>query len=36
MTAAAEYMLEVGFDAVRAHEDALLARALDGLAASTG
>jgi cysteine desulfurase family protein (TIGR01976 family) len=31
--AAAEYMLELDFDAVRAHEEALLATALDGLGA---
>jgi cysteine desulfurase family protein (TIGR01976 family) len=31
--AAAEYMLELDFDAVRAHEDALLAAALEGLGA---
>ena len=36
VTAAAEYMLEVGFDAIRAHEDALLALAHDGLAAIDG
>jgi cysteine desulfurase family protein (TIGR01976 family) len=36
VTAAAEYMLEVGFDAIRAHEDALMATALDGLAAIDG
>jgi cysteine desulfurase family protein (TIGR01976 family) len=33
VTAAAEYMLEVGYDAIRAHEDRLLALASDGLAA---
>ena len=31
--AAAEYMLELDFDAVRAHEEALLAAALEGLGA---
>jgi cysteine desulfurase family protein (TIGR01976 family) len=31
VAAAAAYVREVGFDAVRAHEDALLSRALDGL-----
>ena len=31
VTAAAAYVREVGFDAVRAHEDALMNRALDGL-----
>ena len=31
--AAAEYMLELDFDAVRAHEESLLATALDGLGA---
>jgi cysteine desulfurase family protein (TIGR01976 family) len=34
--AAAAYVREVGFDAVRTHEDALLARALDGLRALDG
>ena len=34
--AAADYMLATGWDAVRAHEDALLARALDGLGAIDG
>jgi cysteine desulfurase family protein (TIGR01976 family) len=33
VTAAADYMLELGFDAIRAHEDELLAIAADGLAA---
>ena len=32
VTAAAEYLLEVGFDAIRAHEDELLAIAAEGLA----
>jgi cysteine desulfurase family protein (TIGR01976 family) len=36
VTAAAEYMLEVGFDAIRAHEDELLAIAVDGLSAIEG
>jgi len=36
VTAAAEYMLEVGFDAIRRHEDDLLAIASDGLAAIDG
>src|SRR5215213_9606354 len=36
VTAAAEYMLEVGFDAIRAHEEALMAIALDGLSAIDG
>jgi selenocysteine lyase/cysteine desulfurase len=31
VTAAAEYVLEVGYDAIRAHEDALMAAALAGL-----
>jgi cysteine desulfurase family protein (TIGR01976 family) len=31
VTAAAEYMLEVGYDAIRAHEERLLAIALEGL-----
>lgn len=31
--AAARYLLDTGFDAVRAHEDALMARMLDGLGA---
>jgi len=31
VTAAAEYMLDVGFDAIRAHEERLLAIALEGL-----
>ena len=34
--AAAEYMLEVGFDAIRAHEDGLMAIAHEGLAAIDG
>jgi cysteine desulfurase family protein (TIGR01976 family) len=36
VTAAAEYMLEVGFDAIRAHEERLLAIASEGLAAIEG
>jgi cysteine desulfurase family protein (TIGR01976 family) len=36
VTAAAEYMLEVGYDAIRAHEDGLLALAADGLAEIDG
>jgi cysteine desulfurase family protein (TIGR01976 family) len=36
VTAAADYMLEVGFDAIRAHEQALLAIAEDGLRAIDG
>ena len=36
VTAAAEYMLEVGFDAIRAHEDELLAIAAGGLAEIAG
>jgi cysteine desulfurase family protein (TIGR01976 family) len=32
VTAAAEYMLEVGYDAIRSHEEALLAIAAEGLA----
>jgi cysteine desulfurase family protein (TIGR01976 family) len=36
VTAAAEYMLEVGYDAIRAHEDGLLALAADGLAEIKG
>jgi len=36
VTAAAEYMLEVGFDAIRAHEEALLAIAAAGLARIEG
>jgi len=36
VTAAAEYMLEVGFDAIRAHEERLFAIALDGLDALDG
>jgi cysteine desulfurase family protein (TIGR01976 family) len=36
VTAAAEYMLDVGYDAIRAHEDELLAIARDGLAAIEG
>jgi cysteine desulfurase family protein (TIGR01976 family) len=36
VTAAAEYMLELGRDAIRAHEDRLFAVALDGLAAIGG
>jgi selenocysteine lyase/cysteine desulfurase len=36
VTAAAEYLLEVGFDAIRAHEEALMATALDGLSAIEG
>jgi cysteine desulfurase family protein (TIGR01976 family) len=34
--AAAEYMLEVGYDAIRAHEERLLAIAAEGLAAIDG
>ena len=36
VTAAAAYVRELGFDAVRAHEDALLSRALDGLRSLEG
>ena len=36
VTAAADYMLEVGFDAIRAHEEALLAIAAAGLAEIEG
>jgi cysteine desulfurase family protein (TIGR01976 family) len=36
VTAAAEYMLEVGFEAIRAHEDRLFAIARDGLASIDG
>jgi cysteine desulfurase family protein (TIGR01976 family) len=36
VTAAAEYMLEVGFDAIRRHEEGLMAIASDGLAAIDG
>ena len=36
VTAAAEYMLEVGFDAIRAHEEGLLAIAATGLAEIDG
>jgi cysteine desulfurase family protein (TIGR01976 family) len=36
VTAAAEYMLEVGFDAIRAHEERLFAIALEGLEAVDG
>jgi len=36
VTAAAEYMLEVGFEAIRAHEEQLFALALDGLEAIDG
>ena len=36
VTAAAEYMLEVGFDAIRAHEEALLAITAAGLARIEG
>ena len=36
VTAAAEYLLDVGFDAIRAHEDGLMATALDGLSAIDG
>ena len=36
VTAAAEYMLEVGFDAIRAHEEELLAIAATGLAVVEG
>jgi cysteine desulfurase family protein (TIGR01976 family) len=36
MTAAAEYMLEVGYDAIRAHEERLFAIALEGLSETGG
>jgi cysteine desulfurase family protein (TIGR01976 family) len=36
VTAAAEYMLDVGYDAIRAHEERVFAIALDGLAAIDG
>ena len=36
VTAAAEYLLEVGYDAIAAHEDALMAAALDALARIDG
>jgi cysteine desulfurase family protein (TIGR01976 family) len=36
VTAAAEYMLEVGYDAIRAHEERLLALALEGLSGIEG
>jgi selenocysteine lyase/cysteine desulfurase len=36
VTAAADYVLDVGFDAIRAHEQELLALAHDGLAAIDG
>jgi cysteine desulfurase family protein (TIGR01976 family) len=36
VTAAAEYLLEVGFDAIRAHEEELMAIASEGLAAISG
>ena len=36
VTAAAEYLLDVGFEAIRAHEERLLAIAEDGLAAIDG
>jgi cysteine desulfurase family protein (TIGR01976 family) len=36
VTAAAEYMLEVGFDAIREHEERLLSIASDGLAGIDG
>jgi cysteine desulfurase family protein (TIGR01976 family) len=36
VTAAAEYMLEVGYDSIRAHEERLLAIAHDGLAGIDG
>ena len=36
VTAAAGYMLEVGYDAIRAHEERLFALALEGLAAIDG
>ena len=36
VTAAAEYMLEVGFDAIRSHEEQLMASAAEGLAAIEG
>ena len=34
--AAARYVLETGYDAIRAHEDALMKRMLDGLGSLTG
>ncbi|MET0768871.1 MAG: aminotransferase class V-fold PLP-dependent enzyme, partial [Solirubrobacteraceae bacterium] len=36
VAAAADYLLEVGFDAIRAHEEALMAEALEGLRAIDG
>jgi selenocysteine lyase/cysteine desulfurase len=36
VTAAAEYMLEVGFDAIRSHEEELMATAAEGLAGIEG
>ena len=36
VTAAAEYMLDVGYDAIRAHEERVFAIALDGLEAIDG
>src|SRR4051794_22550784 len=36
ITAAARYMLDTGYDAIRAHEDALMARMLSGLGAISG
>jgi selenocysteine lyase/cysteine desulfurase len=36
VTAAAEYMLELGYDAIRAHEDGLMAIAASGLAEIDG
>jgi cysteine desulfurase family protein (TIGR01976 family) len=36
VAAAADYLLDVGFDAVRAHEEALMADALEGLRAIDG
>jgi cysteine desulfurase family protein (TIGR01976 family) len=36
VTAAADYMLDVGYDAIRAHEERVFAIALDGLAAIDG
>jgi selenocysteine lyase/cysteine desulfurase len=36
VTAAAEYMLDVGYDTIRAHEESLLAIAASGLAAIDG
>jgi cysteine desulfurase family protein (TIGR01976 family) len=36
VAAAAEYVMETGWDAIRAHEDALLAAMVDGLGATPG